>query len=241
MSPFDDLARHPSRVLLSGFHAVKHALRFGAELLAVRTTSTERLEEIGAALAPDVMARLRPLVEQGPPIGGAGARAHWTGVWAIARKREYDLAALLAEPASAPIVLLEQPRHLGNVGACIRAAAARGAAAVIILGDIDPWSEPVVRGAAGLQYAVPTVATATLPDSARQIIAFDPAGEDLRPGIIPAGAILAFGTERDGLSASLTARAAQRIRIPMQPGVSSLNLAVSVGIALYAGEKRDGG
>jgi TrmH family RNA methyltransferase len=235
VNPFDDLASHPSRVLLSGFHAVKHAVRFGAELLAVRTTSLQRLEELGAALAPDVMPRLLPLVEQGAPIGVVGARAHWTGVWAVATRREYDLATVLAAPTPAPIVVLEQPRHSGNVGACIRVAAARGAAAVVILGGVDPWSEPVVRGAAGLQYAVPTVATISLPENHRPIIAFDPEGEELRPGIIAPGAILAFGTEREGLSESLRTRASLRLRIPMQPGVSSLNLAVSVGIALYAG------
>ena len=62
----------------------------------------------------------------------------------------------------------------------------------------------------------------------------DPAGEQL--GALPEGALLAFGTERDGVSAQLAARAGARVRIPMRAGVSSLNLATAVAIVLYAGE-----
>ncbi len=47
-------------------------------------------------------------------------------------------------------------------------------------------------------------------------------------------AILAFGTERDGLSEELLAAADARVSLPMEPGVSSLNLATSVAATLYA-------
>jgi TrmH family RNA methyltransferase len=46
--------------------------------------------------------------------------------------------------------------------------------------------------------------------------------------------VLAFGTERYGLSGELAARADARISIPMAPGVSSLNLATSVAAVLFA-------
>ena len=44
---------------------------------------------------------------------------------------------------------------------------------------------------------------------------------------LPPRAILAFGTERYGLSAALLDHADARIGIPMRAGVSSLNLATS--------------
>ena len=53
-------------------------------------------------------------------------------------------------------------------------------------------------------------------------------------GVVPPGAILAFGTERHGASEELLSRASRRLAIPMMPGVSSLNLATSVAVALYA-------
>ena len=43
--------------------------------------------------------------------------------------------------------------------------------------------------------------------------------------------MLAFGTERDGLSDELLARADARVALPMRPGVSSLNLATAVAAA----------
>ena len=46
--------------------------------------------------------------------------------------------------------------------------------------------------------------------------------------------MLAFGTERNGLSEELLARADERISIPMRAGVSSLNLATSVAAVLFA-------
>ena len=47
--------------------------------------------------------------------------------------------------------------------------------------------------------------------------------------------VLAFGTERDGLSDQLLAMADARVALPMRPGVSSLNLATAVSAVLYLG------
>jgi TrmH family RNA methyltransferase len=66
------------------------------------------------------------------------------------------------------------------------------------------------------------------------VIAFDPAGEDLRGVRVPDGAVLAFGSERHGLSAAVRDRAERLVAIPMRERVSSYNLATSVAVALYA-------
>ena len=54
------------------------------------------------------------------------------------------------------------------------------------------------------------------------------------PAALPERAVLAFGTERYGLSRELMARADAAVSIPMAPGVSSLNLATSVAAVLFA-------
>jgi tRNA G18 (ribose-2'-O)-methylase SpoU len=51
---------------------------------------------------------------------------------------------------------------------------------------------------------------------------------------MPSRAVLAFGTERRGISEGLLAHADHRVSIPMRPGVSSLNLATSVAAVLFA-------
>jgi len=46
------------------------------------------------------------------------------------------------------------------------------------------------------------------------------------------------GSEGAGLSADIEHSADYRVRIPIEPGVDSLNLSVAVGIALYALSQR---
>jgi RNA methyltransferase, TrmH family len=130
-------------------------------------------------------------------------------------------------------VLLEDPRHLGNLGACVRVAAAAGAAGVLTTGRSDPWHPDALRGSAGLHFALPVARMWRLEPGDRPIVALDPAGEALRPGAVPPRAVLAFGTERDGLSDELLARADARLALPMRPGVSSLNLATAVSAVLF--------
>ena len=58
----------------------------------------------------------------------------------------------------APSLLLEAPRHLGNLGACVRvAAAAAPASPVLTTGEQDPWHPDALRGSAGLHFALPPV------------------------------------------------------------------------------------
>ena len=96
-------------------------------------------------------------------------------------------------------------------------------------------------GSAGLHFALPVVwlpelELGRLPPflAERKLVAVDPDGAPLMPGTVPEGATLAFGTERDGLSQELLDAAHTRIAIPMEPGVSSLNLATAVAVVLYA-------
>jgi len=229
----DDVAaarRDAGLVVLEGFHAVKHALRFGGELLGAWTADAAGLEALRARLAPDVA--LRPEEVDAARLAAVVPRAQ---VVAVARRPpQPGPAELLAAPGPAPVVLLEDPRHLGNLGACVRVAAAAGAAGVLVLGGLDPWHPDALRGSAGLHFALPVRRVRRLDPAGRPLVALDPAGEPLRPGLVPPRAVLAFGTERDGLSDDLLARADARVALPMRAGVSSLNLATAVAAALYA-------
>ncbi len=210
----------PALAVLEGLHALKHALRFGADVLRIAAPDPDAVLALAARVAPDL--ELGGRVERAP----LGRRAHHTGVAAVARRP--------SPPAALPagrIVLLEDPRHLGNLGAAVRVAAAAEAAALLTTGAADPWDPAALRGAAGLHFALP-VARVAEPPGDRPLIALHPAGEEL--AALPADATLAFGTERAGLSGSLLARADGRVRIPMRPGVSSLNLATAVAVALYS-------
>jgi TrmH family RNA methyltransferase len=228
--------RDPELTVIEGFHALKHALRFGAELREAVAVDAEALEELARELAPDLAGQLAGRVEtvDAGQLADLVPMVPHTGVVAIARRPPVDLAATLADPRPAPVVLLEDPRNMGNIGACIRVAAAAEAAAVLTTGGNDPWFPDAVRGAAGLHFALPVAAVEHLPASDRPLLAVDPEGEELRPGALPPRAVLAFGTERHGISSELLERADARVAIPMRAGVSSLNLATSVAVVLFA-------
>ncbi|MFN8163604.1 MAG: TrmH family RNA methyltransferase [Solirubrobacterales bacterium] len=228
--------RDPELAVLEGFHALKHALRFGAELRETVAVDPEALGALARELAPDLAGQLRDRVERidVKTLADLVPMVPPTGVVAIARRPAVDVAATLADPRPAPVVLLEDPRNMGNIGACVRVAAAADAAAVLTTGQNDPWCPDAVRGAAGLQFALPVASVRRLPESDRPLLAIDPEGEELRPERLPPRAVLAFGTERHGISAELLERADARIAIPMRKGVSSLNLATSVAIVLFA-------
>jgi TrmH family RNA methyltransferase len=227
--------RERDQVVIEGFHALKHALRFGAELVEAVAVDPASLDAMAAELAPDLAGQLAGRVERvdKETLANLVPLLPHTGVAAIARRPRVDLEAALADPVPAPAILLEQPRNMGNIGACIRVSAGGGAAAVITTGANDPWHPDAVRGAAGLQFALPVAKVEALPQSDRPLLAIDPEGEELAPGLIPPRAILAFGTERHGLSGEVFERAEARVAIPMRPGVSSLNLATSVAIVLF--------
>jgi TrmH family RNA methyltransferase len=236
VSGFRSARRDPALAVLEGFHALKHALRFGADVVEVVAEDPVRLEELAAELAPDLGGTLVGRATQVGPdlLAKLVPQAPRTGVVAIARRPVVDVDAVLADTAPAPIVLLEEPRTMGNMGACVRVAAAAEAAAVLTTGGNDPWHPDALRGAAGLHFALPVAGVARLAAGDRPLIAIDPGGEDLRPADLPARAILAFGTERHGLSDELLDRADARLGIPMRPGVSSLNLATTVAAVLFA-------
>jgi RNA methyltransferase, TrmH family len=217
--------------VLEGFHALKHALRFGAEVELAAALDPEALERMTDELAPDLRGRFRALARPvaADELGRLVPRVPRTGVVAIARRPAFGGPA-----AGAPVVLLEDPRDLGNVGAVVRVAAAAGAGGVVTTGVVDPWDPAALRGAAGLHYALPVGRLGAFDAGARPLLALDPGGDLLDPGALPADAVLAFGTERDGLSDALLARADARLRIPMRAGVSSLNLATSVAAVLFA-------
>lgn len=233
---FGAARRDPALAVLEGLHPLKHALHFDAAIDEVVTSGLGRLEELADELAPDVADHVVDLAREVAAAEFDQLSPHppATGVVAIARRPTIDLGGVLLDHRPAPIVLLEDPRSLGNLGACVRVCAAAGVAGVLTTGELDPWHPDALRGAAGLQFALPVARIEGPPDSERPLVVFDPGGEPLRPERLPARALLAFGSERQGVSTDLLARADARVSLPMRKGVSSLNLATAVAAALFA-------
>jgi RNA methyltransferase, TrmH family len=217
-------------------HAIKHALRFGAEIEVVVTSDAAMLSSLARSLAPDVadvmIARAQPISPE--LLARLVPNPPETRVVAIALRPRAEWQEIIATLSRRPIVWLESPSHIGNIGASVRAAAGAGALAVVTTGVHDPWHAAALRGSAGLHFALPVLRVDAVAAPDRPLIVIDGEGEPLRSGLLADGAIFAFGCERRGISPELRDRADRIVSIPMEPGVSSLNLATSVAVILYS-------
>ena len=233
---FRQARRDTTLVTLDGLHALKHALRFNADVVEMVTPSAETALRLAAEVAPDILRMMEneltvvshedfQLLSPVPPD---------TSVIAIARRPVVLPNDIVDGPSDAPVVLLENPRNPFNIGAAVRVAAAAGAAGVLVTGAQDPWHPAAIVSAAGLQFALPVARADGIPETDRPIMAIDPYGDPMPWGSVALASILAFGTERSGATDDLLQRSNGRLAIPMMPGVSSLNLATSVAVALYS-------
>lgn len=230
VATFERLRADPGMILLEGFHALKHALRFGAVIEVAVTPDAGKLRRLTESLAPDLAGQLGFIaVVSSEAFRALAGRDLTTPVVAIARRRTSWSQPALGD---APAVVLYDPKHAGNAGAVVRVAAAAGARCVRMYG-LDPWAPQVVRAAAGLQYAIEVASVEAWPAAwDARTLAFDPDGEPLSTGEL-AGSVLVFGSERHGIPDNVLEGMDAVVRLPMTEGVSSLNLATSVSAALY--------
>jgi TrmH family RNA methyltransferase len=223
-------------VELAGFHAVKHALRFAAPDLRAWTDDRRRVMDLCERLAPDIAEPLAAVLTEvaGGGLAALTDRPHPTRLLGRAGRPGHRPADVVGAPHR-PLINLDRPVDPGNVGAVVRVGAAVGAAGVVTTGFGPLWSPACLRGSAGLHYALPVLDGALdVVASGRATVAFDPRGVAFRPDAVDPGALLVFGSEREGVSAPVLDRADQVVRLPMQDGVSSLNLATAVAAATYA-------
>jgi tRNA G18 (ribose-2'-O)-methylase SpoU len=156
-----------------------------------------------------------------------------------------ELARRIKRREVAPrIIVLEGLTNLDNVGLIFRNAMALGARAVLLCPrTCDPLYRKAIRTSMGGSLCVPFARAENLPDLLLglrdlefEVLAFDPDDSGVEIRSLDAsrmgGTALVFGTEGQGLSAPTLAAANRRVRIEMEEGVDSLNVAVSAGIAL---------
>ena len=234
---FRGARQDPNLVGLEGFHAIKHAIRFKAELLEILGSPESNINQLIANHAPDISEVIANKLELVSPVifDQLSPIAPPTGVIALARRPRITPDQLMNHSPHAPVILLENLRNLLNIGAALRVAAAAGAGGVLTTGTQDRWHPAATIAAAGLQFALPVTRIDAVPESNRVMIAVDPLGQPLGPNTsLPSHSIIAFGAERVGLSQNILKNSKYCVSIPMTPGVSSLNLATAVSVILYS-------
>jgi tRNA G18 (ribose-2'-O)-methylase SpoU len=146
------------------------------------------------------------------------------------------------------LVVLEAVANPDNIGGVFRNAAAFGAGVLLSPTCCDPLYRKAIRTSMGATLQVPYAragadewpgAIAGVRSAGFRIVALTPraTAETLEAfAVRPHAARIALlvGTEGAGLTAEAEAMADDRVRIPIDAAVDSLNLAVAAGIALYA-------
>ena len=154
---------------------------------------------------------------------------------------------LFAPPGPRLVLVLDDITNPDNVGGAFRNAMAFGVDAVLLsAGSADPLYRKSIRTSMGGALRVPFARLPEWADGLARIRAAgyrtialtpDPAAPDLsRLGVdmpMPERIALLVGSEGRGLGADARAAADAGARIPMAPGVDSLNAGTAIGIALY--------
>jgi RNA methyltransferase, TrmH family len=223
-------------IVIEGIHAFKHAARFNADFIDVivydKNATKNLMREIAEQEDVDQVEKYAREVDE-KIFKNIASESLRTGIIALARKPQYVIGNI----GKKQIVFIENPRDIDNVGAAVRVAVAFGAGAVCTSGEMNPWHMLAIRAGAGLQWAMPVLHVNSIEDIAenRKIYACDADGKNMKDTVLKKDAILIFGTERDGITQELKGKANDIISIPMQKGVSSMNLATSVSAILYGG------
>ena len=233
------LARH-GLFMAEGELVVKLAIDHGISLQSIVLTPA-RVE----SLRPWLERAACPihLVEPSVLDGIAGFHLH-RGVLA-AGHRPIPVEPVALTHRAKRVLILEDLANHDNVGGLFRVAAAFGVQAVLLSPRCcDPLYRKAIRVSMGHALRIPFATLdpwleglETIREQGFNIAALT-LGPDARPpsalGVLTPEARLAImvGTEGRGLSDHAQALATTRIRIPMAPGVDSLNVAVAAGIAL---------
>ncbi len=235
----------PARLWLYGRHAVAAALanperrvrrvvatRNAADWLSERRASDAATRPI-EDLKPDAIDKLLPA---GAVHQGLAAEA-----FDLPRARLKEVCA----PAEAgrPVVVLDQITDPQNIGAIFRSAAAFNAKAVIVQERrTPPLAGALAKAAAGAIEHVPCVKAVNIARSLKALadlgyltlgLAGD-AGTEIDAVDKARPAALALGAEGAGLRPLVAETCSNLVRIPIAPGMESLNVSNAAAIALYA-------
>ncbi len=170
-----------------------------------------------------------------------------SSVVAVAQCPPLELARLRLESPTLILVLdgLEKP---GNLGACMRTAAASGAEAVVLTNPVcDVFNPNAIRASRGMMFSLPIAVaspTEVIELCTRQHIRMQTARVDGKTPLwetdLVASTALVFGSEAHGLDDSWPASLCQSFYIPMSSTTDSLNVSISAALTLYEAARQRG-
>ena len=236
--PLDSERAARGAFVVEGALAVRQLLQSDFRLRSILLTERGR-----RALGDDLEGLEAPVYLATQPVIEAVCGFHFhRGVLASAERRALPRTQELAAAAEL-LLVIEGVNDHENLGGLFRNAAAFGVDAVVLDPTAaDPLYRRSVRVSMGHVLRVPFARATTWPadlESLRalefELVALTPAldAEDLHGLTHSRRPALLVGSEGRGLTGDVLRLADRRVRIPMAPGVDSLNVSTAVAIALY--------
>lgn len=194
------------------------------------------LRERGAAVHLAAAATLRALSQVEAP----------QGVLVIFEPPRVPLEDAVRHPF---VLVADAVQDPGNLGTILRLASAFGVGAVVTTkGTVEAANPKTVRAAAGVWPGLPVAEGADpgalvrfLKAAGHRIVVADAHGSPGARAKLWMGKVaLIAGSEGHGAGANFAAAAAARIRIPLAPGVESLNVGSAVAILLAEAARQRG-
>ncbi|MBD2664186.1 tRNA/rRNA methyltransferase (SpoU) [Richelia sinica FACHB-800] len=235
--------RHKQQLmLLEGTHLLIEACAVNYPLVTV--CCTEQWQAGHLQLWEDVCSRCdRAEIVSEEVLAAIATTVNPDGVVATANRQELPSQV----PSTGCVLALETIQDPGNLGTIIRTAAAAGASGLWLSDDSVDLDHPkVLRASAGqwfrLNKAVTTDLRATIQQcqqAGMQVIATLPDANltywevDWRQP-----SLILLGNEGAGLSADVVAMANTQVKIPLSPGVESLNVAIAGALMLYEAQRQ---
>jgi tRNA G18 (ribose-2'-O)-methylase SpoU len=221
--------------LAEGDLVVERALDAGCRPVAA-LVDIERLPPVVDRLADDC------------PVYGGGERVRSVvsklgvplSIIALFHRPSRPSVAALAAVAHR-LVIVEAVDNPSNIGSIIRNAAALGWDGLVLdHTSADPLARRSLRVGMGTVFSLPHARTRDLAAALDALADFELYAMTPDPDAVPIRSItpgvrvgMLIGSERSGLSPALLARATP-VRIPMAPGVDSLNAAAATAVGCFA-------
>ena len=217
--------------LLDGPHLINSFISAGGEILELIRDTTINSEEVNAivsrypkvkvhTLEHDLFTKISELISV-------------SGVIAL-----INIPITPLKKPSGLTLLLDNIQDPGNIGSILRSAAAVGSEAVFLSkGCSDVWSPKTLRGSQGAQFFIDCYEQQNLEDLIDKFdfptYALSHNGESIYKNNFTRDIAFILGSEGQGVSINLLARANKTLTSPMMKNIESLNVSSAASIVMY--------
>ena len=234
-------------MLLDGAHLVADAVAAAITFQLAAVTPASRERDDVRALVDSLERRGVEVITVSTSVMEAVSPVKTpSGMVALAERPAVDPERLYA--GSSPLVVsavdVQDP---GNLGAIVRVAEAAGATGFIAAGgSANPFGWKALRGSMGSALRLPILSEMAADEAAddakrrgcRVIAAVPRDGRPLFDIDFTGPVAILIGGEGQGLAAALAEHADERVTIPMQAPVESLNAAVTAALIVYEASRQ---